>query len=488
MVMLDAGLAWSQDRATGIDFTVPRLTDEQTAHLSTIAITHPHEDHIGALPFIIRRLASAPHIIAGPVTAAIVRNRLGEDRVDATVQAVAPYETVRSRDFRFQAIPVPHSASESMALHITSGGRSLFYSGDLRGSDETGYGRLPSRALGEHAPVDILLLEAVRADVDEPDPTLADLKEGLLSALRRLQGRRIIISAFASNLTRLQIVIELAQSVGRHVYLLGRSMRNAVEIAQEFHRMPGESWTIGPPPKEASDSKVIILVAGAQGEPDAGLSRLIRGHYPVQARRGDGLIMSSTPIPGNEEAFWSLVELAMRKGVEVITYRDYLVHLSGHSTAAELQRITRLLRPRWVVPFHGDYYRHSVMRELGQKAGLLPDSFVPASNGDRITFNGQPRIEHMNWRVDAYQLGKGSRRSAVLLSEEVLQERRKILESGTVVVRRSGRRPALECIDCPPEVEEWVARRRQVQRRDLAHLRRDIAQGFSSPPALVELG
>jgi ribonuclease J len=491
-LMLDGGLAWSQERAIGVDFTVPHFTEDQVANLSTIAITHPHEDHIGALPYLLRSLPAlghtAPHIVAGPITAAIIRARLDEDRIDASVQTLAPYEYGRTRDFRFQMIPVPHSASESMALRIEVDGRRVFYSGDLRGSDETGYGRLPTRALTEAAPVDVLLLEAVRADVDEQDPTLADLKEGLLSALQRLHGRRIIVSAFASNLTRLQIVIELAQVTGRHVYLLGRSMRNAVEMAQEFQRMPKESWSLGPPPKDAPDSRILILVAGAQGEPDAGLSRLIRGHYPVQARRGDGLIMSSTPIPGNEEAFWSLVELAMQKGVEVITYRDYLVHLSGHSTATELQRIMRMLRPRWIVPFHGDYYRHAVLRELGRKAGIRGESFVSASNGDRVRFNGTPAVEHVNWTVDAYQLGKGRQRSAVLLTADVLEERKALLESGVVVIRKSGRRPVLSCIDCPPEIEEWVARAGTTKRPRAGELRRRLESAFDAAPAVIEIG
>ena len=486
--MLDAGLAWSRDRHIGVDFTVPHLTDEQVANLSTIAITHPHEDHIGALAYILRRMPKAPQIIAGPVTAAILRSRLSQDRVDASVQTVAPYDYFRSRDFRLQTIPVPHSASESMALHITCEGRSLFYSGDLRGSDETGYGRMPTRALIDRAPVDVLLLEAVRADVDEPDPTLADLKEGLLSALNRLRGRRVIVSAFASNLTRLQIVIELAQSVNRHVYLLGRSMRNAVEMAQEFGRMPKQAWSIGPPPKDAADSRVLILVAGAQGEPDAGLSRLIRGHYPVQARRGDGLIMSSTPIPGNEEAFWSLVEMAMLKGVEVITYRDYLVHLSGHSTAKELERIIQVLKPRWIVPFHGDFYRHALLRELGQRSGLKPDGFVAASNGDRICFNGTPKVDPKDWQVDSYQLGKGRQRTAVPLSDEVIQQRRRIYESGAVVLRRDPRRTWYECLDCAPEVEDWLAERKVSGSRSMQEVKEHLERAFASPPAVISVG
>jgi ribonuclease J len=487
-LMLDAGLAWSQDRGLGIDFTVPRLTPDQAARVSTIAITHPHEDHIGALPQILGQLPTMPRIVAGPVTAAIVRARLGESRVAATVETIKPYGFGNTVDFRFQLLPVPHSASESMALHLECRGETMFYSGDLRGSDETGYGRVPAKALGQLAPVDILLLEAVRADVDEPDPTLADLKEGLLAALKRLEGRRVIVSAFASNLTRLQIVIELAQSVGRHVYLLGRSMRNAVEMAQEFQRMPKESWSIGPPGKGAEDAKVLIIVAGAQGEPDAGLSRLIRGHYPVQARRGDGLIMSSTPIPGNEEPFWSLVELAMQKGVEVITYRDYLVHISGHSTSAELQRIIRLLRPRWVVPFHGDYYRHAVMTDLGRAAGLEPDRFIPASNGDRITFGDRPVLEHRDWPVDVFQLGKGRQRTAHLLPASVIQERRRLQQSGAVVIRRRGRHTILECIDCPPEVSAWVATNRGSEPRTRAAVERQLARTFVSPPAVVEIG
>lgn len=487
-VMLDAGLAWSQDRSLGVDFTVPRLTPDQARAVSTIAITHPHEDHIGALAHILEQLPSIPRIVAGPVTAAIVRNRLAEAHVAVTVESVAPYAHCQTPDFRFQMIPVPHSASESMALHLWAGGKTMLYSGDLRGSDETGYGRLPGKVLQDHAPVDILLLEAVRADVDEPDPTLADLKEGLLAALMRLRGRRIIVSAFASNLTRLQIVIELAQAVDRHVYLLGRSMRNAVEMAHDFQRMPKESWSLGPPPKEAQDSKVLVMVAGAQGEPDAGLSRLIRGHYPVQARRGDGLIMSSTPIPGNEEPFWSLVEMAMQKGVEVVTYRDHLVHLSGHSTSAELQRVMRLLRPRWVVPFHGDYYRHAVMRELGENAGIAAGGFVPASNGDRITFGAAPSIEHRDWSVDAFQLGKGKQRNALRLSPDALDQRQRLSHSGAVAIRRDGRRSSFACIDCPPEVAAWVDALRPNDGRSVENIERQLRRSFVSPPALIEIG
>ena len=487
-LMLDAGLAWSHDRSLGVDFTVPRLTEEQAHSVSTIVITHPHEDHIGALPFLLEQITVPPRLIAGPVTSAIVRSRLAEAKVSVPVESVAPYGQAETRDFRFQLIPVPHSSSESMALHIQVGGASVFYSGDLRGSDETGYGRLPSKVLAEHAPVDTLLLEAVRADVDEPDPTLSDLKEGLLAALRKLEGRRIIVSAFASNLTRIQVLIELARSLDRHVYLLGRSMHNAVEMAQDFKRMPKESWSLGPPPKEAPDSKVLILVAGAQGEPDAGLSRLIRGHYPVQARRGDGLIMSSTPIPGNEDAFWSLVELAMLKGVEVITYRDYLVHLSGHSTSVELQRIMRLLKPRHVIPFHGDYYRHAVMKEIGMAANIPSDAFVAASNGDRVTLGDTPHAERMQFPVDAYQLGKGKQRNPIRLSTAVLDQRKRLSQSGALVVRRIGRRTTLECIDCPPEVAAWVEAVKGTHHRAGDSLERQLARTFVSPPAVIEIG
>lgn len=487
-LMLDAGLAWSQDRDTGVDFSVPELTAEQKAKLSTIAITHPHEDHIGALSYLLRQLPSTPRIVAGPVTAAIIRARLEETRDTATVETIPPYGWGETRGFRFHAIPVPHSASESMALFLESQGKKLFYSGDLRGTDETGYGRLPSQALKEHAPLDVLMLEGVRADVDEPDPTLADLKEGLLSALNRLEGRRIVVSAFASNLTRLQIVIELAQSVGRHCYLLGRSMRNAVEMAQQFQRMPQSSWTVGPPPKDAADSKTLLLVAGAQGEPDAGLSRLIRGHYPVQARRGDGLIMSSTPIPGNEEPFWSLVEMAMKKGVEVITYRDYLVHLSGHSTAAELQRVMRLLRPKWVIPFHGDYYRHAMMMDLGHKVGIPPQRFVRASNGDRVSLDDPPKVKDSNWPVAYYQLGKGRQRHSVQLDPAVLHERRQMLDAGIVVIRKDLRQSRIDCIDCLPEIEEFVSSTGLQSRRSIDRVRAQLNERFSSPPVVLEIG
>jgi len=486
-LMLDAGLAWSPNRALGVDFTVPRLVDEQRAFLHTIVITHPHEDHIGALPYVLAQLDRTVRIIAGPVTAAIITQRLAETRETAIVEAVPPYGWGETSRFRFQLVPVPHSASESMAMYIKAGSRTMLYSGDLRGTDETGYGRLPSKFLTEHSRVDVLLLEAVRADVEDADPTLADLKEGLLAALNRLQGRRIIVSAFASNLTRLQIIIELAHSLGRCSYLLGRSMKNAAETAQQFQRMPKQAWEVGPPPKDADDSKVLILVAGAQGEPDAGLSRLIRGHYPVQARKGDGLIMSSTPIPGNEEAFWTLVEMAMKKGVEVITYRDYLVHISGHSTASELQRIMRLVQPRWVIPFHGDYYRHAIMRELGRAVGVPPRRFIPASNGDRVHLGQTPVVAHCDWPVDHYQLGRGRQRHPVKLDPEVLEQRRRMLDAGTIVVRTDRRSPAVTCVDCGTEVEDFVTANAPRSRRDIGSFKKLISRSFATPPMVLEV-
>jgi ribonuclease J len=482
--MLDAGLAWSEDRAIGIDFTVPELTREQAQSVAAIAITHPHEDHIGALPYILQQLPRTPHIVCGPITAAIIEQRLQETHQKADIEAIAPYQWGQSGPFRYQLIPVPHSASESMALYLEVDSKRLFYSGDLRGTDETGYGRLPARTLAQHSKLDVLLLEAVRADVEDIDPTLADLKEGLLAALRRLEGRRVIVSAFASNLTRLQIIIELARAVGRHCYLMGRSMRNAIELAQKFHRVPAEAWSVGPPPSDVPDERILILVAGAQGEPDAGLSRLIRGHYPVQARRGDGLIMSSTPIPGNEQPFWSLVELAMQKGIEVITYRDYLVHLSGHSTATELQRIMRLLQPRWVIPFHGDYYRHAVMRQLGSKVGIPPRRFIQAANGDRVYLTDPPQVEHRNWPVQYYQLG-GRQQRATRLDSTVLAERRRLLNAGAVVVRRGPRGLYTTCLDCTPEVEEFLAKQLVHNKRDLQSLKSRLEQRFVLPPAIV---
>src|SRR5579872_1578049 len=178
----------------------------------------------------------------------------------------------------------------------------------------------------------------------------------------------------------------------------------------------------------------------------------------------------------------------MQKGVEVITYRDYLVHLSGHSTSVELQRIMRLLRPRWVIPFHGDYYRHAVMQELGKAAGLEQDAFIPASNGDRIEVDVKYQLDHMDWPVDAYQLGKGKQRNALLLSPEVLEQRRRLRHSGAIAVRSRGRRPVLECIDCPPEVSAWVAAQRGREARALNNLEHLLGRTFVSPPAVVKLG
>jgi ribonuclease J len=485
-ILIDAGLAWSSQRELGIDFTVPHLTAEQ-ARASAIVITHPHEDHIGALAYLLDQMPSIPRILCGPVTADILRLRLAETKHAVTPEVVAPYAWTRERGIRLQMLPVPHSASESMALYLEVDGKRILYSGDLRGSDDTGYGHLPAKALAEHSGVDLLMLEAVRADVNEPDPTLADLKEGLLAALNRLEGRRVIFSAFASNITRIQIVIELAASIGRECFLLGRSMHKTVEIAKQFSRMPARGWTLGPPPKDAPNGKTLLVVAGAQGEPDAGLSRLIRGHYPVQARRGDGLIMSSTPIPGNEEPFWSLVEMAMQKGVEVLTYRDYLVHLSGHSTAAELQRIMRLTKPQWVVPFHGDYYRHQLMQELGSRAGISPKRFVVAANGDRVTLTKEkPQVRNMDFTVDSYQLGKGRQRTAALIEPDTVDERRRMLRAGTVILRGGHRGASVESLNPSDEVRALIdgARDRKVAN---AELKRQLLR-LPSPPVVVDVG
>jgi ribonuclease J len=439
IVVVDTGLRFPAPDQLGIDLVLPDFSylRERASDIDAIFVTHGHEDHIGALPYVLRELDADPPIFGGPLTMAMARSKLDEHKIkDMTVRYVRPGDRVTAGPFSVEPVKLAHSIPDSFAYALTCDLGTTLITGDYK-FDQTPVDGIPADVarLAELGRKGILLLCGDSTNADRSGWSLSESMVGpeLEQAFARCRGR-IVVTSFASNIHRVQQVVDAAEALGRKVALVGRSMRKNVNIGRQLgHIHVPEGMLIEPREiEDFPDNKVIIVSTGSQGEPLSALRRMAHGNHPhVELREGDTVVFSATPVPGNERAVNDTIDRLYHLGANVITPRDAPIHASGHGYAEELKLMLNLTNPRYVMPVHGDYKRIKLHGQLAEAVGVEPDAIFSADNGIPLEIDGygaslgEPEQAGMIF-VDGVDIGD--------IEDVALRDRRMLSADGIFIV------------------------------------------------------
>ena len=398
IVVVDTGLRFPTTDMLGIDLVLPDFTylRERVQDIEAIVLTHGHEDHVGALPWVLRELGAdqAPTVYGGPLTIAMARSKLDEHKLrEVELEDLATGEEVELGPFGLELIHMTHSIPDSCAVALKTDLGTVLLTGDYK-FDQTPVDGGPAdiARLAELGSEGVLLLCGDSTNVDRSgfSPSEREVGPHLEEVFARAEGR-IIVTSFASNIHRVQQVVDAAAALGRKVALVGRSMRKNVNIGRTLgHIDVPEGMMIAPHEVEDwPDHKVVVISTGSQGEPLSALRRMAHNdHRQITLRRGDTVVFSATPIPGNERAVNETVDRLYHIGCSVITPRDAPIHASGHGYAEEVKLMLNLVRPRYVLPVHGDHKRIQLHADLADAVGIHPDAVFQGENGLPLEIDG----------------------------------------------------------------------------------------------------
>jgi ribonuclease J len=399
IVVVDVGLRFPTADMMGIDLVLPDFTylRERAEDIEGIVVTHGHEDHVGALPWVLRELGerSVPGVYGGRLTMAMARSKLDEHKLTQTpLEQMEPGERLSLGPFEIELVHMTHSIPDSVAVALHTELGTVLVTGDYK-FDQTPVDGEPADVsrLAELGADGLLLLcgDSTNADRAGFSPSESGVGPRLEEVFSRCQGR-IVVTSFASNIHRVQQVVDAAGALDRKVSLVGRSMRKNVNIGRSLgHIEVPEGMLI--PPREVEDfpeHKLVVISTGSQGEPLSALRRMAhRDHPAVELHEGDTVVFSATPIPGNERAVNETVDRLFHIGCEVITTRDAPVHASGHGFAEEIKLMLNLVRPRYVLPVHGDFRRIRLHAALAEAVGVDPESIFQGENGQPLEVDGR---------------------------------------------------------------------------------------------------
>ncbi len=392
IVVVDVGLRFPTAEMLGIDLVLPDFSylRDRVDDIEAIVITHGHEDHLGALPWVLRDLrkyGELPPVYASRLTIAMARSKLDEHKLrDVELVEVMPGDEVAAGAFDIELIHMTHSIPDTCAVAITCDVGTVLMTGDYK-FDQTPVDGEPAdvQRLAELGREGVLLLcgDSTNADRAGFSPSERVVGPRLEEVFSRAEGR-IVVTSFASNIHRVQQVIDAASALGRKVALVGRSMRKNVGIGRSLgHIEVPDGILIQPQEVEDwPDHKVVVISTGSQGEPLSALRRMAHNdHRQIKLRKGDTVVFSATPIPGNERAVNETVDRLYHIGCDVVTTADAQIHASGHGYAEELKLMLNLVRPRYVLPVHGDHKRIHLHGQLAEAVGIDPDSIFSGDNG-----------------------------------------------------------------------------------------------------------
>jgi ribonuclease J len=389
IVVVDTGLMFPAPDQLGIDLVLPDFAylRERSGDIEAIVLTHGHEDHVGALPFVLRELGDEPPIYGGPLTAAMVRSKLDEHRLrEVAVTDVLATQSFDAGPFTVEMVKMAHSIPDAFGVALTCELGTTLVTGDYK-FDQTPVDGVPADVsrLAELGREGLLLLCGDSTNADRPgmSPSESSVGPRLQEVFSRCSGR-IVVTCFASNIHRVQQVVDAAAVLDRRVSLVGRSMRKNVNIGRMLgHIDVPEGMLVGPKEiEDFPDEKLVVISTGSQGEPLSALRRMAHADHPqVELHSGDTVIFSATPIPGNERAVNETIDRIYRLGADVITPREVPVHASGHAYAEELKLMLNLVKPRYVLPVHGDHRRLRLHSELAEAVGVPPKSIFRGENG-----------------------------------------------------------------------------------------------------------
>jgi ribonuclease J len=397
MLILDAGMGFPEETAYGVDVCIPNFDflEEYRENITAVVLTHGHEDHLGALPYILKKF-NVP-VYCSHFTAGLAESKLEEHDLlgDTLLHRVEPRDVVEIGVFSVEFIRVSHSLIDCFSLAIKTPVGTIVHTGDYK-VDETPVIGEPIdlrsfRRLGQEG-VLALLSDSTNATVPGRTPS----ERAVIPAFEEIFGEargRIIVAAFASSIHRLQIVLDIAQQFNRKVCVLGRSMLKNVEIADRLGYLDIPDGLLIPlnEAKQRRDHEVVFLVTGSQGEARAALSQMATQSYKgLMIDEGDTVVLSARIIPGNERLISRMIGMIYKRGANIIEEKRRLVHVSGHASQEDIRIMTEAVRPKFVVPIHGEYrmlFRHKEF--VKNHLGYAEENIILIENGDVLELDGE---------------------------------------------------------------------------------------------------
>ncbi len=437
ILIVDCGLSFPEDEMYGIDIVIPDFTYliENSEKIVGMVITHGHEDHIGAIPYLLKKLKLP--IYGTRLTLGLVENKLKEHRIKGDLRTIEAGDKIKLGCFDIETIRTTHSIADAICLAIDTPAGIVFHSGDFKidytpvDGEPIDFCRLAE--LGKRG-VTLMLCDSTNSL--RPGFTASEKVVGeTIENIFRTAKTRIIIATFSSNVHRVQKIIENAVKVGRKVAISGRSMENVVALAIElgYLNIPEGTLVDLKMIRNIPDDKLVIITTGSQGEPMSALSRIAAGeHRSVKLKKGDMVVLSSTPVPGNEKTVSNVVNKLFEKGAEVI-YSDIAdIHVSGHACQEELKLLHSLIKPKFFMPVHGEY-RHLIRHaRLAEGLGMKKENIFILENGDILDVT----------KRSAHMLKEKAEADAILVDglgvgdvgNIVLRDRKMLSESGLIIV------------------------------------------------------
>lgn len=477
ILIIDCGLSFPDDEMYGIDVVIPDFSYlvKNANKVVGMVITHGHEDHIGAIPYLLKQIRVP--IYGTRITLGLIENKLKEHGIKGNLHTIQAGDKINLGNFKVETIRTTHSVADAICLYIQTPAATLFHTGDFK-IDFTPIDGEPIdlskfAEIGRRG-VDVMLADstnALRPGYTKSEKLVGETLDGIF----RKAKKRIIIATFSSNVHRVQKIIELTAKYGRKFSVSGRSMENVVKIAQElgYLDIPKGTYVELNKSNNIPDDEMVIITTGSQGEPMSALSRMASDeHRNVKLKKGDMVILSSTPVPGNEKTVSNVVNKLYDKEVEVI-YNDIAdIHVSGHACQEELKMIHSLIKPKFFMPVHGES-RHLVQHGLlAESLGKKSEDVFILSNGDQLTVDKNRAIKFENVvsadsvLVDGLGIGD--------VGNVVLKDRKLLSESGLLIVVAAVDRQAGQMISGPDIVSRGFVYVRENE--DLINSAKDVAR------------
>lgn len=437
ILVLDVGLMFPSEQMLGVDLVLPdfQYLRDRADRVAGILLTHGHDDHIGGLPYLLREI-KVP-VYGAKLTLGILRPKLEEHGVleSADLNEISAPGRLTLGPFQLRLFNMAHSIPDAFATLVTTPAGNFLYTSDFKLDPDPVGGRATDlHGLGEAAAagIDLLMSDSTNADHPGHTPSERTVGEPIAEAIRDSEGR-VIVACFASNIHRIQQIADAADRSGRVVSFLGRSMVNNVEVAREmgYLKIPDELIVSISEIEEHPPERVVVISTGSQGEPLSALSLMAsRDHKWIDLTRGDTVVLSATPVPGNESAVRRVIDSLYRIGVRVVAPPASPVHVSGHAAAGDLRLLIDLIKPKWFVPVHGEYRHLAIHAEIAREGGIPEDRTIVPERGEVLELGDgavrrAERVEAGFVFVDGLGIGD--------VEEAVLRDRRILADEGVIV-------------------------------------------------------
>lgn len=441
IIIVDAGLTFPEDEHLGIDVIIPDFSylESNRDKIKALLLTHGHEDHIGAIPYLYQKLGSEDiPMYGGRLTLELAKAKFEKRDAKLPKEKIIKGRSILkiSKYFTVEFISVTHSIADCYAICIKTPAATILHTGDFKvdltpvDGEGFDFGRLAQ--LGEEG-VDLLLSDSTNAQIPGFTPSERTVGESLKDEFAKAQGR-IILAAFASHVHRLQQIIYIAEKYGRKIAIDGRSMVKIFEICSNlgYLKIPKGIMVEIDKVETLPASQVLILCTGTQGEPLAALSRIANGsHKYISLREGDTVVISATPIPGNEKAAYKNINQLMKRHANVVFEKVVGIHVSGHGCQEEQKLMLNLIKPKFFMPVHGEYVMLKKHKELAEAVGIPSENIILAENGMKLeltksNFKSVGKVPSGVTLIDGFGIGD--------IGNAVLKDRQNLADDGIVII------------------------------------------------------